>query len=103
MKLAIYGKALDPQNHSTVKNLIDLLAEMDIGWCVEKDYSDKIREIIDPHSPEIFSDREELIKANVDFLLSLGGDGTLLETLLFTQHTSIPVIGVNLGRLGFLS
>lgn len=36
-------------------------------------------------------------------MLSLGGDGTLLETLAYVKNTDTPVIGVNLGRLGFLS
>src|ERR1017187_2225849 len=103
MKLAIYGKALDPENQATVKNLFGLLSEMNISYCIEGGYFAKIRDLIHAENPEVFLNREELIRSNVDFLVSLGGDGTLLETLLLIQHSTIPVIGVNLGRLGFLS
>jgi NAD+ kinase len=36
-------------------------------------------------------------------LFSLGGDGTLLDTLSFVGGSNIPLIGINLGRLGFLA
>ena len=40
---------------------------------------------------------------SVDFLISLGGDGTLLDTIAFVRDKDIPVIGINFGRLGFLA
>ena len=48
--------------------------------------------------PEV--EPEEL--AGVDLLISLGGDGTMLRALRLSQPTGVPVLGVNLGRLGFL-
>jgi len=42
-------------------------------------------------------------KRKVNFLLSLGGDGTILETLSIIKNTGIPVLGINMGRLGFLA
>ncbi len=39
----------------------------------------------------------------IDFLISLGGDGTLLDTIAFVRDKEIPVIGINFGRLGFLA
>ena len=50
-----------------------------------------------------FSSHEELKKLNPDYLISLGGDGTMLETLEYIRDTGIPVLGVNTGRLGFLA
>jgi len=49
-----------------------------------------------------FSNSEELI-SKADYLISLGGDGTMLETKLFVRKSGIPVLGVNTGRLGFLA
>jgi len=44
-----------------------------------------------------------LEESQVDFLISIGGDGTFLDATLFTRDLKIPLIGVNTGRLGFLS
>jgi NAD+ kinase len=40
---------------------------------------------------------------DVDFLISIGGDGTFLESMLYLKSSSIPVIGLNSGRMGFLA
>lgn len=50
---------------------------------------------------EQFSSVEELEK--IDFMLCLGGDGAILDTLCLVKDSSIPVLGINTGRLGFLS
>jgi NAD+ kinase len=41
--------------------------------------------------------------SGLDLLISLGGDGTMLRALRLSQPTGVPVLGVNLGRLGFLA
>ena len=41
--------------------------------------------------------------AECDLLVSLGGDGTMLRALRLSQPAGVPVLGVNLGRLGFLA
>ncbi len=52
--------------------------------------------------PEIFTCAEDL-PGKIDFLMSLGGDGTLLDTVCYVRDTNIPVCGINFGRLGFLA
>jgi len=46
---------------------------------------------------------DDFTKNKIDILLSLGGDGTLLETLTLIKHLPIPVFGINTGKLGFLT
>lgn len=48
-----------------------------------------------------FSQSEDL--KNIDYIFSVGGDGTLLETATFVKAQKIPVLGINAGRLGFLA
>jgi NAD+ kinase len=40
---------------------------------------------------------------SIDFVISLGGDGTLLDTVTFVRNKNIPILGINFGRLGFLA
>lgn len=55
-----------------------------------------------PSNTEVFCKHEEL-KDDIDFLISLGGDGTLLDTVTLVRDKNIPVVGINFGRLGFLA
>jgi len=49
-----------------------------------------------------FSDAENLDEST-EFMISMGGDGTFLESLCFVKDKDIPIVGINFGRLGFLS
>ena len=49
-----------------------------------------------------FNSAEDLDES-IDCVISLGGDGTLLDTVSFVQDKGIPVLGINYGRLGFLA
>ena len=55
-----------------------------------------------PKVKGFFESHEDLPK-DVDFLFSIGGDGTFLETVSIVRDSGIPVVGINTGRLGFLS
>lgn len=46
---------------------------------------------------------EDLLSSEIDLLLSVGGDGTMLHSALLAKDTGIPMLGINLGRLGFLA
>ncbi len=56
---------------------------------------------IDAGKIDHFSSDEDL--RNVDFFLSIGGDGTFLEAITFVRDSGIPMVGINSGRLGFLA
>ncbi len=52
---------------------------------------------------ETFSNKDDLRRKGVELFFTFGGDGTIVNSLLFIQDTEIPIVGVNTGRLGFLA
>src|SRR5262245_545463 len=66
-------------------------------------YYNQLKEYIEIPAPiKTFSSHTSL-KDNVDFMFSLGGDGTLLDTIAYVRNYDIPIMGINIGRLGFLA
>ena len=47
--------------------------------------------------------KDEILSQNCDVIISIGGDGTLLNTAFHARLTQTPLIGVNFGKLGFLA
>jgi NAD+ kinase len=105
LRFAIFGKAFSKEHLPYLQELITLL-KMHHGEVIFlQSYIKKIREVVDfyPETEiELFSTYEE-IKDNVNFLFSLGGDGSLLDTITLVRDSQIPIIGINLGRMGFLA
>ena len=103
MKVGIYGKKFDKLNENAVVELISKLHNSNIQIAVNESFYQLIQAKIKLSSEvTTFSDGKD-IQNNIDFLFSLGGDGTLLETLALVKGSGIPILGINTGRLGFLS
>ena len=103
MKIAIYSRVVEFDQQKEVQQLFDELAKENIAPVVWQPFLDTIKaDIKIPSKLSVFSNSEELDES-VDFLISLGGDGTLLDTVTLVRDKNIPVLGINFGRLGFLS
>lgn len=103
MKLALFGKTIREDNETYLIQLLRKLEEYQCELMVYKPFLDKIHKIgTFSRLNESFTSHLEL-KGNADMVLSIGGDGTLLDTLSLVRDSGIPVLGINLGRLGFLS
>lgn len=103
MQVAIYNRTFEEQDIPTLQHIIIMLEAHSIQLIFFKEFYERIR----PHvalknEPKVFTGRHDL-PLNTDMLFSLGGDGTLLDTVCFVGNTNIPLIGINLGRLGFLA
>ena len=103
MKVAIFGKVFSPENRDYIQRLVDKLESHHISLVFYEPYYQKIKNDIVVKSEISFFNSNEGLKDKVDFLFSIGGDGTLLDTITFVQDSGIPILGINLGRMGFLS
>jgi NAD+ kinase len=102
VKIALYGKRFDDEFIDSIEKLLDSLVRRGIVISIyEKFYLFLTQKVTLPSNIEIFRTTEDL--QGTSFLLSVGGDGTLLETAAIIRDTRIPVLGINTGRLGFLS
>ncbi|TKC07013.1 NAD kinase [Pedobacter frigoris] len=103
MKIAIYGREFNNSVLPYVQEVFNVLESSQTPILVYKKYLDFIKDKVKlPINIEVFSGHKELL-GKADVLISLGGDGTLLDTLSLVRDSGIPVIGINFGRLGFLA
>jgi len=103
MKVAIYSRVIDDDQYSKVQQLLDELAKENIHPVIYKPFYEMIQSSVRfSDKTTVFSDSGDLTDA-IDFLISLGGDGTLLDTVTLVRDKNIPVLGINFGRLGFLA
>ncbi len=80
------------------------VARQVVGWLRNHGYVITVDEVGREFCPECeMVEREGLVGAKPDFVIVLGGDGTLLSTARQVARAGIPILGVNLGSLGFLT
>lgn len=102
MKFSIYGRKFDPEYNEHVQRLFDALIRRGVSVSVFKPFRRFMGNTIDlPETVQSFENHQDINDS--DFLISVGGDGTLLDTAAIIRDSKIPVLGLNTGRLGFLS
>ena len=103
MKVAIYSRVLESTQQKDVQLFFDELDKEQIIPVLFSPYLKEIDRYISlPASTLTFTNTDDLTD-DIDFLISLGGDGTLLDTVTLIRNKRIPVAGINFGRLGFLA
>lgn len=102
MKFAIYGKRFEADYAEHVESLFDALIRRGVKIVVNEKFKRFISQFFAlPETVGVYTSHQEMRDSN--FLISVGGDGTLLDTARYIRDSKIPVLGVNTGRLGFLS
>ncbi|MCB0402818.1 MAG: NAD kinase [Flavobacteriales bacterium] len=102
MKIAIYGRSLSTKYQSFAEELFRILHERQIEVMVYDSFYKEINTMI-PEQYPITTYKSYRDIEGVNYLFSIGGDGTLLEATTFVGGTSLPILGINTGRLGFLT
>jgi NAD+ kinase len=103
MKIAIYGRPVNQTQVSFAESVIETLEKSSCKILIHETYFNFLKEhISNLKNYEVFNSYSDL-RNNIDFLFSIGGDGTLLDTVILVKDSKIPIVGVNAGRLGFLS
>jgi len=105
MKIALYGKKIEPKDVSKIQELFTLLQKERIQYIVHRQLEASVKKhsLITCESVDYYNSYDDLKTSGVSFLLSIGGDGTFLDTILLVRDLKIPILGINTGRLGFLS
>lgn len=107
MKVAVYSRGGHSLQSQDLINLIHHLHQAEIAPVVFYELYDQFKSELDTvgirlEPSSIFREAQDL-DDSLDALISLGGDGTLLDTVCLVRDRQIPVLGINFGRLGFLA
>ncbi len=102
MKVAIYGQTYQDNALEYVVELLDELHKVAAEVAIEKDFHSLLSK---KRNTDHFStfDHSKGLDASFDMFVSFGGDGTILRATTYVRDLGIPIVGVNTGRLGFLS
>lgn len=103
MKIAIFGKTFSGERVPFFKLMMDSLLKHNARLVIYRPYFENIKNNVSLPDTIEFFDNHLNLPSDTDILFSVGGDGTLLDTLPIVRNSGIPVLGINMGRLGFLS
>ncbi len=104
MKVAIYSRGVDMDQQQSLNALLFELYRYDITIYVFEDLINKFNLIAEAGKVPLIPFKSALELHNtIDCLISVGGDGTVLDAITLIGDTNIPILGVNYGRLGFLA
>jgi NAD+ kinase len=103
MKAAIYSRIMEEDQKENVQVFFDELVKQKFEPVIFQQFFEQIKNSIHlPADTTTFSQSDDLTD-EIEFIISLGGDGTLLDTVTLVRDKNISIMGINFGRLGFLA
>ncbi|MDB3905640.1 NAD kinase [Crocinitomicaceae bacterium] len=103
MQIAIYGRKISKQNLKSFYYVFELIQSL--GWklMIEEDLANSIVQKKEIDFPYKTFNSDKDLKNGVDLVISMGGDGTFLKCVSYIKNSGVPIMGINIGRLGFLA
>jgi NAD+ kinase len=101
LKFAIFGNIFQAKKSASIQKILSFLSEHNADVAVDREFYEFLTkdQHIDIDASEVFDDGA----FNADFVISMGGDGTFLKAASRVGDKNIPIVGVNMGRMGFLA
>lgn len=104
MRVVVYAYVLKDHDVPHIQRLFDALHEEGISVYVYGPYLDLLRDKVVFQKPVgEFDGYIDFTLKKFDFMIALGGDGTILSAVTHVRESGVPILGINLGRLGFLA
>lgn len=98
-RVALYGKQMAAKKFQYVVQVVEVLLRLGIDIVVESEFVAQFGETSTLQSLPRFVGKPD----QIDMAISVGGDGTFLNTAAKLGHDQVPILGINIGRLGFLA
>ena len=103
MKIAIYSRGIENKQNNDMDLLLEELNEHKVEPVFFQDFFNQFYSAVKIKGKYTTFNSAADLDDDIDCMISLGGDGTLLDTVTLVQDKGIPVLGINYGRLGFLA
>lgn len=105
MHVLIYGHRARITDVPSVKELLSKLTQAGVTYSMFKGYARQINELVPDLVKEndTWSGHVDIVSSGADLMITLGGDGTILMAITHVKDSGLPILGINLGRLGFLA
>lgn len=104
MQVVVFSRLAKEEDLQHIQELFDALHEENITAYVHAPFLSQLREKIQfRRDVGVFEGYLDLATKRFDFFITLGGDGTILDAFTYVRGSEVPIVGINLGRLGFLA
>jgi NAD+ kinase len=101
--IAIYARKVTKQNVAVFKELLAIIEQLSWQPILEKDLKKQLVLKAGISEKTLTFNSHTDFSTGIDLALSIGGDGTFIQTVKFIRDSKVPILGINTGRLGFLA